>query len=116
MPSSPQTPTPKGNRMSIDLENMGMEELKQLRKDVEKAIHTYEQRQKADAKRELEDHAKKLGFKLEELVTDKPTKSKKPVPPKYKYGDKTWSGRGRQPKFVQDYLEHGGSLNDLLIK
>jgi DNA-binding protein H-NS len=105
--------------MSLDLENMDMEELKQLRKDVEKAIHTYEQRQKADAKRELEDHAKKLGFKLEELVTDKPTKSKKPVPPKYQHPENsviTWSGRGMQPKWIKEHLENGGNLDDLLIK
>lgn len=106
--------------MSIDLENMGMEELKQLRKDVEKAINTYEQRQKADAKRELEEHAKKLGFKLEELVSDKSIKkTKKPVQPKYQHPENsatTWSGRGMQPQWVKEHLANGGNIDDLLIK
>ena len=105
--------------MSIDLENMEMEELKKLRKDIDKAIDTYEQRQKAEARKELEEHAKALGFKLEELVSDKPTKkTKKPVPAKYQHPEtgKTWSGRGRKPKFVLEHLDNGGSLDDLLIK
>lgn len=71
--------------MSVDLENMGMEEIKKLRKDIDKAIDTYEQRQKAEARKELEEHAKKLGFKLEEIISDKPTKSKKSVAPKYQH-------------------------------
>lgn len=39
-----------------------------------------------------------------------------PVPAKYKLHDLTWSGRGRQPKFVMDYIEQGGKLEDLEIK
>ena len=105
--------------MSIDLENMEMEELKKLRKDIDKAIDTYEQRQKMVARKELEEHAKALGFKLEDLVSDKSTKPKKPVPPKYQHPENpslTWSGRGRKPKFVLEHLDNGGSLDDLLIK
>lgn len=37
------------------------------------------------------------------------------VPIKYKHGDLTWSGRGRQPKFVQDYVASGGKLEDLCV-
>jgi DNA-binding protein H-NS len=106
--------------MDIDLDDMSLDDLKQLRKDVEKAIHTYEQRQKADAKLELEEHAKQLGFKLEELVSDKSIKkTKQPVQPKYQHPENpslTWSGRGRKPKFVLEHLDNGGNIDDLLIK
>ncbi|MEZ0467007.1 H-NS family nucleoid-associated regulatory protein [Phaeobacter sp. SYSU ZJ3003] len=105
--------------MTVNLEDMSLEELKSLQKDIEKAIDTYEQRQKAEARKELEEHAKALGFKLEELVSDKSTKPKKPVPPKYQHPENpslTWSGRGRKPKFVLEHLDNGGSLDDLLIK
>ena len=37
------------------------------------------------------------------------------IPTKYKHGDLTWSGRGRQPKFVQDYISSGGKLEDLSV-
>lgn len=98
---------------------MNLNELKQLRKDIDKAIQTYEQRQKAEARKEIEEHAKKLGFKLEELVSDKDKKAKKPVPPKYQHPENsttTWSGRGMQPKWIKEHLENGGNLDDLLIK
>ena len=97
---------------------MSLEELRSLQKDIEKAIDTYEQRQKAEARKELEEHAKALGFKLEDLVSDRSAKPKKPVPPKYQHPEtgKTWSGRGMKPKWVKEYIESGNSLDDLLIK
>ena len=97
---------------------MSLEELKSLQKDIEKAIDTYEQRQKAEARKELEEHAKALGFKLKELVSEKSTKPKKPVPPKYQHPEtgKTWSGRGMKPKWIKEYIESGNSLDDLIIK
>ena len=42
----------------------------------------------------------------------------KVVAPKYASvanPDVTWSGRGRQPLWVQDYISTGGNLDDLLI-
>ena len=38
-----------------------------------------------------------------------------PIPPKYAQGDKTWSGRGRQPLWVTQHLNNGGKLEDLAI-
>ena len=38
------------------------------------------------------------------------------VAPKYAKGDETWTGRGRQPKWVADHIAAGGKLEDLLIK
>lgn len=36
--------------------------------------------------------------------------------PKYKKGTETWSGRGRKPKWVEEHLKKGGSLDEFLIK
>ena len=33
-----------------------------------------------------------------------------------KYGTVTWSGRGRKPKLLVQYLEEGGSLEELKIE
>lgn len=41
---------------------------------------------------------------------------KSKVPVKYKIGKQSWSGRGRKPKWVEDHLANGGSLDDLLVK
>lgn len=35
---------------------------------------------------------------------------------KYKQGDNTWTGRGRQPKFIVDHLAAGGKIEELLVK
>ncbi|WP_300550182.1 H-NS histone family protein [Roseovarius sp.] len=98
---------------------MSLDELKGLKKDIDKAIDTYENRKKAEARKELEEHAKQLGFKLVELVSDKPMKTRKPVTAKYQHPENntiTWSGRGMKPKWVNEYIDNGGNLDDLLIK
>ena len=41
---------------------------------------------------------------------------RKPVAPKYQLDDKTWTGRGKQPKWVVEALASGLTLEDLLIE
>jgi len=54
--------------------------------------------------------AKDLGFS--EKVGSKPVST---VAIKYRQGEKTWTGRGRQPKFIVDHVKQGGKLEDLLV-
>ena len=35
---------------------------------------------------------------------------------KYESNGRTWTGRGRKPRWVDDHLKSGGTLDDLLIK
>lgn len=35
---------------------------------------------------------------------------------KYKSGDHSWTGRGKQPKWVVEHITKGGKLEDLLVK
>ena len=44
------------------------------------------------------------------------TVERKPVAPKYQLDDKTWTGRGKQPKWVVEALSGGLTLEDLLIE
>ena len=44
------------------------------------------------------------------------TVERKPVAPKYQLDDKTWTGRGKQPKWVVEALAGGLTLEDLLIE
>lgn len=48
------------------------------------------------------------------LVIEENT-SKKPIAPKYRLGDSTWSGRGKSPKWMVEYLKSGGLKDNLLI-
>jgi DNA-binding protein H-NS len=38
------------------------------------------------------------------------------VEPKYRFGNETWSGRGKRPRWLADKLEQGATLEDFLIK
>lgn len=60
-----------------------------------------------------------LGFLPEnkfKVVPSSEPKVGNKVAPKYAQGDNTWTGRGRKPKWVQDHLDKGGLIDDLLIK
>lgn len=49
-----------------------------------------------------------------ERATIKPLRPK--VPMKYRLDANAWSGRGRKPKWVEDHLNRGGKLDELLVK
>ena len=104
--------------MPIDLEKMSLKELKALQTQVTRHIADFEERRKREARKELEDKARDLGFSLEEIVGAKP--SRKRAPAKAKYANpanksETWSGRGRRPRWVETALKSGKKLEDLAI-
>ena len=102
-----------------DLEPLSLGELKKMQKDVAKAIATFEDRQKAEARAKVEPVARDLGYSLAELVgTDSKTK-RAPVAPKYQNPENpavTWSGRGRKPQWFVDALAAGTTAGDLEIR
>jgi DNA-binding protein H-NS len=102
--------------MSLDLEQMSLAELKQLRKDVDAAVNSYHEREKAKAREVLEQRAKELGFTLDEITGKKGKRAK----PQAKYRNpeaptETWSGRGRRPKWLEEKLSNGASLEDFRV-
>ncbi|MGR3371673.1 H-NS histone family protein [Pseudooceanicola nanhaiensis] len=104
--------------MAKELDGMSLDELKQLRKEVDNAIRTYQDRERKKALAALEEKAQEMGFSLSELTTAG-SKSRKVHPAKYRHPDdssKTWSGRGRQPAWVKEILSSGGDLDDYLIR
>ena len=89
----------------MDLQQLSLDELKSLRRDVEKAIASFEERQRKAALAEVEAVAAKHGFTLDILTGKK--SAKKVHPPRYAHPEdttKTWSGRGRQPQWIKDAL------------
>ncbi|HCU06292.1 MAG TPA: endonuclease [Holosporales bacterium] len=59
--------------------------------------------------------AKELGLSVGSSSTETTTTAKTPVAIKYRSGDNTWTGRGRQPKFIVDHIANGGKIEDLLV-
>ena len=101
-----------------DLDSMSMDELKRLRKDVEKAIETFKDREKIAALAEVESLAREKGFSLTELMKTSGKKSRSALPPKFVNPadpSQTWTGRGRRPKWIEKALAEGKSLDDMAI-
>jgi DNA-binding protein H-NS len=103
---------------NIDLSDMSLDELKKLQKDVTKAIDTFKERQRLEALAAVEAKAREMGFSLSEL-TGGTKKGGSAGVPKYVHPENpalTWTGRGRQPRWIKEGLESGKSLDDFLIK
>ena len=105
------------------LQGMDLNQLKALRKQLDQAIEGYETRKRQEAFSALEQAATEHGFKLADLVSEaKSGKGRKAgaetssraaryVNPENP--EETWSGRGRRPRWVNDALTSGRSLDDL---
>ena len=105
--------------LDINLNDMSPDELKKLRKDVDKAIENYDVRRKQDARAAAEAKAREMGFSLSELVDGSSKKGRTPNPAKYRHPENpslTWSGRGRQPDWIKEALENGRSKDEFLIE
>jgi DNA-binding protein H-NS len=101
-----------------DLEAMSLGELKKMQKDLAKAISTYVDRQKAEARVKVEALARDLGYSLAELVGTETKSSRGPAAAKYRHPENpalTWSGRGRRPQWFVEALGAGNTASDLAI-
>jgi DNA-binding protein H-NS len=101
-----------------DLEALSLTELRKLDKDVAKAISTFEDRQKADARAKVEAFLREIGYSLAELVGHDATPKRTPAVPKYQHPENTaitWSGRGGRPLWFLEALEAGKTAEDLAI-
>ena len=102
----------------FDLEALSLSELKKMQKDIGKAIYTYQDRQKAEARAKVEAFARELGYSLAELVGTETKTARAPVAAKYRHPENpalTWSGRGRRPQWFVEALAGGGTAGDMEI-
>lgn len=102
----------------FNLEAMSLEERRQLQKDLAKAISTYEDRHKAEARAKLEAIAKEMGFSLADSVGVELKATRAPAVAKYRHPENaalTWSGCGRKPQWFADHLNAGKDPSDLAV-
>lgn len=103
--------------MTSDFETMTLDELKGLKRELDKAIVNFDQKRKAEARRDIEAKAREYGFSLAELM-EKTGKKGGTVAPKYRNPsnpDQTWTGRGRQPIWYREAIEAGTDPDELKI-
>jgi DNA-binding protein H-NS len=69
----------------FDLEALSLSELKKMQKDVAKAISTYQDRLKAEARTNVEAAARELGYSLAKLAGTDSKPMRTLVVPKYQH-------------------------------
>ena len=108
--------------MSINIENLSVEELKNLQVEADKLIEEKTEQAIIDAYEQVLAIADNVGYSVSELLEMGAKRNKKatrkPVEPRYrsKTNDAdTWTGRGKQPRWLVTEIEAGAKLEDFLI-
>ena len=101
-----------------DLDKLSLEELKKLQKEVAIEIKNFKDREKRKALAEVEAFARERGLNPADLSDLVRRRTRKPAKPKYANPAdpaQTWSGRGRRPRWLEQALAQGKSLEDMAI-
>lgn len=102
--------------MSIDLSQLSPAELDALVAEATKQRKALFRQQLGDARRQVIQYAKSLGYSIEELFGGggkgerAPVKYQNPANP-----SQTWSGRGKRPGWFKDALAAGKSKEDMAV-
>lgn len=104
----------------MDLQKLSYVELMDLSDKISKAIVLKKQEEKSQIQKQVQELIAGAGFDVDEIVGGKGKSLKgRKVAPKYrnpKNPEETWTGRGRQPKWLAAELARGRALNSFLIK
>ena len=110
--------------MEFNLDEMSLEDLRTLRGQVDRAITGYSERKRREAIAAAEEVVKKHGFSLADLTGSRrrgagsrAPKAGRQTSGEIRYANpddpgQTWSGRGRRPRWLQDAVASGRSLED----
>lgn len=100
----------------MNLENFSISELRELQDQVKKQLKIKEQKDMNDARAQILEIAQRAGVSLKDLIGNgAPAKVKQTVAVKYRHPTEPtlqWSGRGRQPKWVKEWLESGKKIEE----
>lgn len=101
---------------SIDLTKLSLEELEALARDIEIEVTSRRQAERERVLQQMRELAASIGTTPEDLFRRTGKVVEKVVTVKYRHPDDpllTWSGRGKRPQWVVEYLATGKSLDDL---
>lgn len=105
---------------SVDLSKFSAAELRQLQEDIKQALKEQEQQERAKAREQIMQIAQNAGIPLKDLLAAAATRSTKgsTVAVRFRHpsnGSQQWTGRGRQPAWVKEWVDSGKSLDDLRV-
>lgn len=104
----------------MDIKNATTADLQGLLKSIPEELRRRENSEKERLRNELTALASKAGFTIAQLFAENEKVGRKQsvVAPKYCHPTDrslTWTGRGRQPKWIAEILSNGGTLKSLAI-
>lgn len=109
----------------IDLTTLSAAELRNLLEEVKTQLEKTEEEERRLAYEAIVEAAKKVGLAPKDILRRYGAEPGTAAAPKESAGPsyrnpanaaETWSGRGRKPKWVMEWLDAGKSLDDLLAE
>jgi len=106
----------------MDVSGLSVAELRALQDQVKQALKDREHEEQAKAREQILAIAQSAGISLQELLGTqsrvKNATSKAKVAVRYRHPSDAslqWTGRGRQPKWIQDWVASGQSLDAIRV-
>ena len=104
----------------MDLSNMSSSELRNLQDQIKRELKNREGADKQKAREQIFAIAQAVGVPLKDLLGTLPKSGKSGGKVEARYRNpadaaQKWTGRGRQPKWVKDWVDAGKSIDDLRI-
>lgn len=108
----------------MDLSNMSLGDLRNLQDQIKQEIKTREQQEVQKAREQIMAIAQSVGMPLKDLISAAARGGKSAsagtgsVAVRYRNpadASQQWTGRGRQPKWVKEWVEGGKSMDELRV-
>ena len=101
------------------LEEPEMDDLQQIQKQIDELqtkAHTLIQSKKAEVIEHIKGQIKAFGITGKDLGFQELALAPLKGVPRYRQGVLVWTGKGRKPQWIVDFLAQGGSLDELKIQ
>ncbi|HEV7816080.1 MAG TPA: H-NS histone family protein [Janthinobacterium sp.] len=102
----------------MELSNMSLVELRNLQDKVKQELKKREHRDIVKAREQILAIAQSVGIPLKELIASNVRVKTGSVAVRYRHPDDAslqWTGRGRQPRWVKEWVESGKSTDLLRV-
>lgn len=106
--------------MKVNLTTLSIAELKTLQNEITVEMESRRKEERQKLVQEFRDKAKALGISLEDLMSGQKGKARSASKVAAKFANpadasQTWTGRGKRPRWVNDCLAAGKTLDELKV-
>lgn len=102
----------------MDLSNMSVGDLRNLQEQIKQEMKKREHLEVAKAREQILAIAQSVGVPLKDLMAAAPRAKSGTVAVRFRHPDNAsqqWTGRGRQPKWVKEWVDGGKSIDKLRV-